>query len=173
MKDFQKIFIITKDSEPLYDYLQTKSDNIFVRYGLESVPNLEKDFDKTDGTQSIVIFDDLVLAKNQKPIENYFMKARKSNVNVVYISQSYHAIPIFIRKNSTHLVILKLGGVREVNRILSEHGLGVTKEQLLGMYEYATQNKFDVLIIANEEPKEIKFRKNFLEILTPSDFGKD
>ena len=170
---FHKIFIITKDSEPLYDYLQTKSDNIFVRYGLESVPNLEKDFDKTDGTQSIVIFDDLVLAKNQKPIENYFMKARKSNVNVVYISQSYHAIPIFIRKNSTHLVILKLGGVREVNRILSEHGLGVTKEQLLAMYEYATQNKFDVLIIANEEPKEIKFRKNFLEILTPSDFGKD
>ena len=101
------------------------------------------------------------------------MKARKSNVNVVYISQSYHAIPIFIRRNSTHLVILKLGGIREVNCILSEHGLGVTKEQLLGMYEYATQNKFDVLIVANEESKEIKFRKNFLEILDSSDFGKD
>ena len=137
------------------------------------MPNLEKDFNKSDGSQSIVIFDDLVLAKNQKPIENYFMKARKSNVNVVYISQSYHAIPIFIRKNSTHLVILKLGGMREVNRILAEHGLGVSKEQLIGMYEYATQNKFDVLIVANEEPKEMKFRKNLLEILSPSDFGKD
>ena len=41
---FSKIYIITKDSEPLYDYLQTKSDNIFVKYGLENVPNLEKDF---------------------------------------------------------------------------------------------------------------------------------
>jgi hypothetical protein len=170
---FSKIYIITKDSEPLYDFLQTKSDNIFVRYGLENVPNLEKDFDKTDGTQSIVIFDDLVLAKNQKPIENYYMKARKSNVNCVYISQSYHAIPIFIRKNSTHLVILKLGGLREINRILSEYGLGVTKEQLLGMYEYATNNKFDCLIIANEESRESKFRKNFLEILKPSAYGKD
>ena len=39
--------------------------------------------------------------------------------------------------------------------------------------QYATQNKFDVLIVANEEPKEMKFRKNFLEILDPSDFGKD
>ena len=101
-----------------------------------------------------VIFDDLVLAKNQKPIENYFIKARKSNVNVVYISQSYHAIPIFIRKNSTHLVILKLGGIREVNRILAEHGLGVSKEQLLGMYEYATQNKFDVLILKPTKSKK-------------------
>ena len=170
---FSKIYIITKDSEPLYDYLQTKSDNIFVKYGLENVPNLEKDFDKTDGTQSIVIFDDLVLAKNQKPIENYYMKARKSNVNCVYMSQSYHSIPIFIRKNSTHLVILKLGGLREVNRILSEYGLGVTKDQLLNMYEYATQNKFDCLIIANEEPRESKFRKNFLEILDPSAYRKD
>ena len=68
---------------------------------------------------------------------------------------------------------MKLGGIREVNRILAEHGLGVSKEQLLGMYEYATKDKFDVLIIANEEQKEQKFRKNFLEILSPSDFGKD
>ena len=100
------------------------------------------------------------------------MKARKSNVNCVYISQSYHAIPIFIRKNSSHLVILKLGGVLEVNRILSEYGLGVTKEQLLGMYEYATENKFDCLIISNEEARESKFRKNFLEILDPNNFMK-
>ena len=167
---FAKIYIITKDSEPLYDHLQTTSDNIFVIYGLDNVPNLEKDFDKTDGTQSIVIFDDLVLAKNQKAIENYYMKARKSNVNCVYISQSYHAIPIFIRKNSTHLVILRLGGLREVNRILSEYGLGVTKDQLLGMYEYATEDKFDCLVIANEEQCDSKFRKNFLDILNPNNF---
>ena len=40
------------------------------------------------------------------------------------------------------------------------------------MYEYATQNKFDCLIIANEEPRESKFRKNFLEILDPSEYEK-
>ena len=87
-----------------------------------------------------------------------------------------HHLPnflFFIRKNSTHLVILKLGGLREVNRILSEYGLGVTKDQLLSMYEYATLNKFDCLIIANEEPRESKFRKNFSEILDPSAYGKD
>jgi hypothetical protein len=80
--------------------------------------------------------------------------------------------PSLSAKNSTHLVILRLGGLQEVNRILSEYGLGVTKDQLLGMYEYATKNKFDCLIIANEEPRESKFRKNFLEILDPQDYGR-
>ena len=37
---FQKIFIITKDSEPLYDYLQTKSDNIFVDNSLRFTKKL-------------------------------------------------------------------------------------------------------------------------------------
>ena len=138
--------------------------------GLENVPNLEKDFDKSDGTQSIVIFDDLVLAKNQKPIENYYLRSRKFNVSCVYLSQAYHSIPIFIRKNSQYVVILKLGGQREVNRILSDFGLGVSKEQMLGMYEFATSQKFSPLLIDTEAEKDKKFRKGFLEVLDPSAF---
>ena len=140
---FAKIYIITRNAdESLYNYLKTKSDQIFIKEGLENLPNLDKDFDKTDGTQSIVCFDDLVLAKNQKPIENYYLRSRKFNVSCVYLSQAYHSIPIFIRKNSQYVVILKLGGQREVNRILSDFGLGVSKEQMLGMYEFATSQKF-------------------------------
>lgn len=169
---FAKIFIITRNAdESLYNYLKTKSDQIFIREGLENLPNLDKDFDKTDGTQSIVCFDDLVLAKNQKPIENYYLRSRKFNVSCVYLSQAYHSIPIFIRKNSQYVVILKLGGVREVNRILSDFGLGVSKEQMIAMYEYATAEKFSPLLIDTEADKDSKFRKGFLEILDPKEFS--
>ncbi len=169
---FAKIYIITRNAdESLYNYLKTKSDQIFIKEGLENLPNLDKDFDKTDGTQSIVCFDDLVLAKNQKPIENYYLRSRKFNVSCVYLSQAYHSIPIFIRKNSQYVVILKLGGQREVNRILSDFGLGVSKEQMLGMYEFATAQKFSPLLIDTEAEKDKKFRKGFLEVLDPSAFA--
>ena len=169
---FAKIYIITRNAdESLYNYLKTKSDQIFIKEGLENLPNLDKDFDKTDGTQSIVCFDDLVLAKNQKPIENYYLRSRKFNVSCVYLSQAYHSIPIFIRKNSQYVVILKLGGQREVNRILSDFGLGVSKEQMLGMYEFATSQKFSPLLIDAEAEKDKKFRKGFLEVLDPSAFA--
>ena len=55
-------------------------------------------------------------------------------------------------------------------RILSDFGLGVSKEQMLGMYEFATSQKFSPLLIDTEAEKDKKFRKGFLEILDPSAF---
>jgi uncharacterized pyridoxamine 5'-phosphate oxidase family protein len=44
--------------------------------------------------------------------------------------------------------------------------------QLKNMFEYATNDKFQVLIIDKEsqDPKR-KFRKNYLEYLDPADFA--
>ena len=71
------------------------------------------------------------------------------------------------------MVFLKIGGVREVKDILRNFGLGVSKEQLMNMYDYATDEKFGCLILDLEANKDDgKFRKNFLEILDPSMFGE-
>ena len=63
------------------------------------------------------------------------------------------------------MILLKLSGNREVNMILSEFGLGVSKEQLMNMYEYATKEKFSPLIIDLEKDPSDRFRKGFTEIL--------
>ena len=63
------------------------------------------------------------------------------------------------------MVILKLSGNREVNLILSEFGLGVSKEELLELYEYATREKFSPLVIDMEADPEQRFRKGLTEIL--------
>jgi len=68
------------------------------------------------------------------------------------------------------MIILKLGGNRELNMILSTFGLGVNKEQLLNMYEYATKEKFSALLIDMEQSPDKRFRKNFLEILNPVEY---
>jgi hypothetical protein len=64
------------------------------------------------------------------------------------------------------MVLLKLSGEREVNMILKEFGLGVTKEELVEIYEYATKEKFSPLLIDMEESPDKRFRKGFLDILT-------
>ena len=48
--------------------------------------------------------------------------------------------------------------------ILKELSITKTKNELLAMYEYATQEKFNCFIIDNESIKN-KFRKNFTEFL--------
>ncbi len=160
---FADIFIITRNKkEPLYDFLASKSDQIQIKEGLESLPQLDK-FDKE--LNHLVVLDDLVTAKDQSVIENYYIRARKLNVSVIYISQSYFRVPKIIRQNLNYLMLLKLSGERELKIILSEGGLGIDRDQLLALYEYATSEKFSVLLIDYEAPVDKKYRKNFLEYL--------
>ena len=63
------------------------------------------------------------------------------------------------------MVLLKLSGNREVNLILSEFGLGITKEQLTAIYEFATKEKFSPLLIDMEEDSSKRFRKGLLDII--------
>jgi hypothetical protein len=62
--------------------------------------------------------------------ENHYIKSRKLNCSVVlFISQSYFKIP----EVSFYMVLLKLSEQREVIIILSEIGLGITKEELTAL----------------------------------------
>lgn len=168
---FGDITIITRNKdEPLYNFLTSKCDQIQVKEGIHNLPLLDK-MDKK--INHLVCFDDLVLAKDQSAIENYYIRARKLNCSVIYLSQSYFKIPKIIRNNCSYMVILKLSGNREVNMILSEFGLGVSREQLLGMYEFATKEKFSPLLIDLEEDPFKRFRKGFTQILDPSAYKSD
>ena len=161
---FADMTIITRNKdEPLYRWLTDKCDQIRIVEGLHNTPKLDS-MDKKEN--HLVVWDDLVLSKDLSMVENYYIRARKLNCSVIFISQSYFKIPKIIRNNCSYMILLKLSGQREVNIILSEFGLGVTKEQLIELYEYATAEKFSPLIIDLEADKEQRFRKGLKEIIS-------
>jgi hypothetical protein len=160
---FITIHIITRNKdEPLYRWISSVCDQIIITEGLSTTPALHK-FDKEKN--HLVVFDDLVLSKDLSTVENYYIRARKLNCSVIFISQSYFRIPKIIRNNCSYMVLLKLSGEREVNLILSEFGLGVSKTQLIAIYKYATSEKFSPLLIDLEEAPESRFRKALLEVI--------
>lgn len=160
---FQTITILTKNKdEPLYRWLETLSDQIVIKEGINNTPPLDK-FDKE--YNHLVVWDDLVLTKDLSMVEQYYIRARKLNVSVIFLSQSFFRIPKIIRNNCSYMVLLKLSGNREVNIILSEFGLGITKEQLVEIYEYATAQKLQPLVIDMEAQPADRFRKGLGEII--------
>ena len=57
---------------------------------------------------SVVIFDDMLWAKNSSQIDEFFTKGRHEDLDVYYISQSYFALPRqSIRNNSDRLILFK------------------------------------------------------------------
>jgi hypothetical protein len=167
---FETIHIITRIAdEPLYNFLKSKSESIQILEGMSKTPELNK-FDKTEN--HLVIWDDLVLSKDLARVEEYYLRARKQNVSCIFISQSYYHIPTMIRRNSSYMVILKLGASsRELKCLMSEMAAFMDKDQLVNLYEYATDTKFVPLIVNVEETNKYrKFRKGFNEVLNPDLF---
>ena len=161
---FNNIHIITKNKdEPLYNYLESKVDTgLSITEGIDSAPNLDE-FDKKE--QSLIVMDDLVLEKNQKQLEQYFIRARKLNCRLVYLSQSYFGVPKMIRMNLNYLIIKRLNTLQDLFRMMREYSLGVSKDVLVDLYQHSIEdNKQDFLLVdLDSEPKD-RFRFNFLDV---------
>ena len=159
---FNNIHIITKNrDEPLYNYLESKVDTgLSITEGIDSAPNLD-DFDKKE--QSLIVMDDLVLEKNQKQLEQYFIRARKLNCSLVYLSQSYFAVPKMIRMNLNYLIIKRLNTLQYLFRMMREYSLGVSKDVLADLYQHSIQDNKQDFLLVDLEPKD-RFRFNFLDV---------
>jgi hypothetical protein len=163
---FERIFIVTKcKAEPLYEYLEDKlgDKGLSIKEGLGELPDLDS-LDKTQN--NLIVLDDLVNepVKQQRPICDYFIRARKKNCSIIYISQSFYAVPKLIRDNISYLIIKQVSSMKNLTMICRECSLGIEKSQLKKIYDDATQSKQDFLMIDLETEPTDRFRKNFDEI---------
>ena len=123
-----------------YDIIHYNNDEI------KPVDSLDSD------SQKIVIFDDFICDKNQKPLIDYFIQGRHKNCSAIYLSQSFYKTPKDIRLNCSHYVVYDFRGNNERNLISRE--LNVTKDQ----YEKATKKPYSFLYI--DKPKKL-IKRNF------------
>ena len=169
---FADINIVTRNKdEPLYNWLTVQNESITVKEGMINNPKLD-DYDKE--YNHLLIWDDLVLSKNLESVCEYYIRARKKNVSLMFLSQSYADIPKIIRKNSDYLILFDLGGsTREQNYIMREWGSDLEKEQLHAIYKDATSINLNPLIIkGGKVSRDKKYRKSFLEYYNIDEFLK-
>ena len=102
--------------------------------------------------QKVVIFDDFVCEKNQKPLIDYFIRGRHKNCSVISLSQSFYGTPKDIRLNCSHFCIYEFPSCNERNLISRE--LGVNKED----YIKATKKPYSFLYV--DKPKK-QIKRNF------------
>ena len=171
-----KIFTRNKD-EPIYKFLQQKikGDQLQIYEGLKDLPPLDAKLEKPQDNgfdpklQHLVVFDDLVLMKDQSRIEEYFIRARKiaKGISLMYLTQSYFRVPKTIRLNLNYVIIKKLSSQRDLNLMMTEYSLGCSKEWLLKVYKYCTAEKTNFLLLDLDTDISNRFRHNLLEVIPP------
>ena len=162
---FENIFICLKlKDEPLYLYIDEKLGKKglkILEYDKDGLVDLDK---LNKEQQTLIVMDDLIGVKNQRPMEEFFLRARKKNCSLIYISQSYYAIPKMIRNNMTYLIIKQISSMKNLVMISREFDVGVSKENLIKMYNDATKDKQNFLLMDLESAPSERFRKGFNEI---------
>jgi len=162
---FQLIILCCKSSnEPLYELLKSKldSDSLHI-YENGIIPEISEYADLDE--QILMIFDDLVLDKDQRQISEYFIRGRKiaKGISLIYLSQTYFGVPKIIRLQCNFIFLKKLSSLKDLGMILSDYNLGIDKTKLLNIYEKATQNKRSFLTIDLESEHQHRYKMNFLE----------
>ena len=68
--------------------------------------------------KNLIVFDDMIAdimtnKKSQAIIKELFIRRRKLNISLVFITQTYFSVPKDVRLNSTHYLIIKINNRKE------------------------------------------------------------
>ena len=88
----------------------------------------------------LIVFDDMIvdMEANKKLIPvvtELFLRGRRLNISLVFISQSYFKVPKTIRLNAIHSSIMKVPNKRELQQIASNHSLDIAFKDFKKLYK--------------------------------------
>ena len=123
--DIDKIYLYGKDPyESKYQYLINKRESVgtknfndlkaFIDYSNDMHDTYENidDYNPDKENKILIIFDDMIadMINNKKLnsiVSELFIRGRKLNISLVFITQSYFKVPKDVRLNTTHVFIAK------------------------------------------------------------------
>ena len=128
-----------------------------------------KDYNPIKKRKVLIVFDDMIadMINNNKlnPIvTELFIRGRKLNISIVFITQSYFKVPKDVRLNSKHFFIMKIPNKRELQQIALNHSSDIDFTDFMKIYKKCTAKPHSFLVNDTTLPSDdpLRFRKNLL-----------
>ena len=180
--DIDKIYLYAKDPyEAKYQYLIDKREKVgldhfddpkaFMEYSndMQDVYKNIEDCNPEKKRKLLIVFDDMIadMVNNKRlnPIvTELFIRGRKLNISIVFITQSYFKVPKDVRLNSTHSFIMKILNKRELQQIALNHSSDIDFKDFMKIFKKYTAESYSFLVNDTTLPSDdpLRSRKNFL-----------
>ena len=147
--DLDKTYLYAKDPyEAKNQFLINKRESTGLRHFNDPKAFIEYSNDMQDVYKNIdeynpdkenkilTVFDDMIadMIHNKKLnsiVTELFIRGRKLNISLVFITQSYFKVPKDVRLNSTHFFIMKIPNKRELQQIALNHSSDINSEDFI------------------------------------------
>ena len=172
-----KIYLYAKDTnEKKYQYLINKREqagikslndlHAFIEYSndmnnvLENINNYNKNRDQ----KVLIIFDDMIadIMRSEKfkaIVKELFIRCRKLNISIVFLTQSYFRTPKDARLNSTHYILMKISNEKELKSIAEENSGHLDFKDFLKIYNYCTREPYSFIMVDTRPTACVTFKK--------------
>ena len=123
---------------------------------------------KHSADRQLLIFDDLVgstlfTQKRHDPFRRLFTTMRHYSTSVILVSQGYMEVPKTVRINTSMLIVFDIANQKELHSIYEENTCGMTEDQWMKAYHYATNEPYSFLCLNYMQPKGHRVWKRFEE----------
>ena len=121
--------------------------------------------------KTLIVLDDMIadMINNKKlnsVVTELFLRGRKLNISLVFITQSYFKVPKDVRLNTTHFFIMKIPNRRELQQIAINHSSDINTKDFINIYKKCTDKPYSFLVsdttLSSDDP--LRFRKNLYNI---------
>ena len=119
-----------------------------------------------------IVLDDMIAdimtnRRFQAIIKELFIRCRKLNILLVFITQSHFSVLKDVRLNSTHYLIMNINKRKELQNIVIDHSADIDYNDFMKIYSECTKEPFNFLTIDATltawDP--LRFRKNLFDSL--------
>ena len=106
----------------------------------------------------------MITDKLPAKVTELFIRGRKLNISVIFITQSYFRTPKDIRLNTTHYFLMKISNKRELQQISYNHSADIDFKDFKEIYKKFTRGKHDFMVVDTTLPSDdpLRFRKNIM-----------
>ena len=150
-QDIDKIYLYVKDPyEAKYQYLINIDEKVALKRFNDPRDFIEYSNDMCDVYKNIdeynidkerkilIVFDDMIadMINNKKLnsiVTELFIRGRKLNISLVFITQSYFKVPKDFRLNSSHFFIAKIQNKRELQQIAINHSSDISTKDFINV----------------------------------------
>ena len=182
--DIDKIYLYAKDLyEAKYQYLINKREGVgidhfndpkaFIEYSndMHDVYKNIDDYNPDKENKILIVFDDMIadMIHNKKInsiVTKLFIRGRKLNISLVFITQSYFKAPKDVWLNTSHFFIAKIPNKKEIQQIATNHSSDINTNDFVNIYRKYTVEPSSFLVNDTTLPSNnaLKFRKNLFVI---------
>ena len=157
--DIENIYLYARDlNEPKYEIFIKKIKDAGIKHlndlnaflkcsnAMDDVYENIHNYNSSRKRKILIIFDDMIADMTNKRfqaiIKELFIRCRKLNISLVFITQSYFSVPKDVRLNSTHYLIMKINNKRELQNIAINHSADIDHQDFKKLYRECTKKAF-------------------------------